>query len=171
MQRTCCQRTEILVTTGDVARIERHVAREGGSQLARHEFHEWRVPPDPSYVEPDALDPRWVELTVRTDGTRRVLKQKENGDCTFLGPQGCTLTKEVRPLICRLYPLAYTEQGVQGEAAEYCPIVQLAPPEGRMMLLLQMEELEIRRWHTMLYRELQEDLERDDEGRPHLRSA
>jgi Fe-S-cluster containining protein len=164
MQRTCCQRTEILVTSGDVARIERHVAREDGA------FHEWREPPDPAYVEHDERDPRWLELTVRADGKRHVLAQEPNGDCTFLGPEGCTLSREVRPLICRLYPLRYSERGVEGEAAEYCPIAVLQPPEGSMALLLGMEELEIRRWHAMLYEELEEDLERD-EGRPHLRSA
>ena len=162
MQRTCCQRTEVLVTSGDVARIE--------ASVGTRDFHEWRVPPDPSYSDPDPADPRWHLWTVRADGKRRVLKQEPTGDCVFLGAGGCTLAREVRPLICRLYPLAYTEAGIVGESAEYCPSALLQPPDGRMALLLRMDELDVRRWHTMLYRELKEDQDRD-EGRSHLRSA
>ena len=162
MQKTCCQRAEIVVTTGDVERIARHVARD--------DFHEWRAPADPSYAQPNEADPRWLALTLRSDGKRRALKRAVGGDCTFLGAQGCSLPREVRPLVCRLYPLDYTEKGLIGEAHEYCPTAALRPPGGRMSQLLRMDELEARRWHRMLYQELEQDLERD-EDRPHLRSA
>ena len=38
------------------------------------------------------------------DGLGTQLRQKENGTCVFLGPQGCEVHGD-RPLVCRLYPL------------------------------------------------------------------
>jgi uncharacterized protein len=38
------------------------------------------------------------------DGQGLELAQAENGDCVFLGPEGCTVHPD-RPLVCRLYPL------------------------------------------------------------------
>jgi Fe-S-cluster containining protein len=39
------------------------------------------------------------------DGQGTALRQKEDGTCVFLGPQGCEVHTD-RPLVCRLYPLA-----------------------------------------------------------------
>ena len=38
------------------------------------------------------------------DGAGTSLRQKEDGTCVFLGPQGCEVHAD-RPLVCRLYPL------------------------------------------------------------------
>lgn len=38
------------------------------------------------------------------DGEGTALRQKEDGTCVFLGPQGCEVHPD-RPLVCRLYPL------------------------------------------------------------------
>jgi hypothetical protein len=38
------------------------------------------------------------------DGRGVELAQAPNGDCVFLGPEGCTVHPD-RPLVCRLYPL------------------------------------------------------------------
>jgi Fe-S-cluster containining protein len=38
------------------------------------------------------------------DGQGTTLRQKEDGTCVFLGPQGCEVHAD-RPLVCRLYPL------------------------------------------------------------------
>jgi Fe-S-cluster containining protein len=38
------------------------------------------------------------------DGQGTTLRQKEDGTCVFLGPQGCEVHPD-RPLVCRLYPL------------------------------------------------------------------
>jgi hypothetical protein len=42
---------------------------------------------------------RWT-----VDGQGTTLRQKEDGTCVFLGPQGCEVHPD-RPLVCRLYPL------------------------------------------------------------------
>lgn len=151
MRKTCCQRAEILVTAGDVARIARRTGRA--------EFVENRAPADPEYLEHDADDPDWRRLTVRSDGARRVLKRRESGDCVFLGAEGCTLGTEVRPLVCRLYPWAYTEAGLTGEDSEYCPVEALRAvgKDGRgttMLTILKMDRVDAERWRRRLYEEL-----------------
>jgi Fe-S-cluster containining protein len=145
MQKTCCQRAEIVLTDGDVRRIAAHVGHR--------DFFERRRPADPAYLEPDEDDPQWLEWTAAADGTRRMLVRDEDGDCTFLGPQGCRLDEETRPLVCRLYPWAYTEAGIDGVDDEYCP-ASLVPAGGSMPGVLGMRLADGRRWHRQLYDEL-----------------
>lgn len=148
LQRTCCQRAEILLTRGDVARIRAH-----GVTAA---FHEYRAPADPAYTEPDPEDPDWVRWTVRPDGTRRMLARPGDA-CTFLGPTGCVLPTEVRPLVCRIYPFTYTAAGLAGEAPDYCPTTVLAPRGEPMSQVLDMTAAEAEEWRGQLYRELRAD--------------
>ncbi|MCB9897802.1 MAG: YkgJ family cysteine cluster protein [Planctomycetes bacterium] len=149
MQKTCCQRAEIVVTGGDVARI--------AAVTQRHDFWERRVPVDPSYAASDPDDPAWRELTVAPDGTRRVLRRTVDGDCTFLGPSGCTLATGTRPLVCRLYPHSYTERGLDGLDDEYCPREVLAGPGRTMLDVLDIARTDALRWHATLYAELHAD--------------
>ena len=79
-----------MVTGGDMRRI--------AAETGRSEFVEYRPAGDPIYANQDD-DPIWRERVIRADGTRRVLQRQPNGDCTFLGPQGCVLSLETRPLI------------------------------------------------------------------------
>lgn len=146
LQRTCCQRAEILVTAGDVERIAAHT----GSRA----FFERRAPTDPGYLDDDEDDPNWLRYTVGADGTRRVLVRKADGDCGFLGPAGCTLPMETRPLVCRLYPFAYNESGLVGEDSEYCPTKVLAPRGQPMAEVLDIAPTQAREWHRRLYEEL-----------------
>jgi Fe-S-cluster containining protein len=145
VQRTCCQRAEILLTQGDVARIAAHTGTDG---LAEH-----RAPADPEYVEPDADDPHWLRYTVRADGKRRMLARPDD-QCTFLGVSGCMLPLDVRPLVCRLYPFAYTEAGLQGIDDEYCPTALLAPHGEPMTEVLGMSRTSAEEWRAKLYEEL-----------------
>ncbi|MFO0873248.1 MAG: YkgJ family cysteine cluster protein [Phycisphaerales bacterium] len=151
IQRTCCQRAEILVTAGDRARIAAHAGRD--------DFWERRRPADPEYLEHDPDDPNWRDLTVNADGTRNVLRRTSDG-CTFLGRHGCELPMEVRPLVCRLYPFDFTERGLatgDGAVADhYCPTALLAPPGTTMLTVLGMRPDEGERWRSALYRELHE---------------
>jgi Fe-S-cluster containining protein len=146
MQRTCCQRAEVLVTAGDVERIR----AASGSE----DFFEYRRAEDESYLEFDSKDPDWLTLTVEADGTRRMLRRTHEGDCVFLGTGGCRLTLEVRPLVCRLYPLNYVESGFVGAAEEYCPVSVLSPDGRSMAEVLEVDPAEARRWHAALYQEL-----------------
>lgn len=149
-QRTCCQRAEILVTEDDVRRV---TAQTGAAPDA---FVERRRPVDPEYVAPDGDDPNWLRLTVREDGTRRMLRRQANGDCVFLGAAGCRLPLDARPLVCRLYPFAFTESGLDGVDADYCPTTVLAPHGEPMTAVLGMSTVDAERWRSQLYQELRD---------------
>lgn len=160
LQKTCCQRAEILVTSGDEERIR--------GATGRTDFSERRPVTDPAYLDQDD-DPHWLRWTVAADGTRHVLKRQANGDCTFLTPSGCSLPLETRPLVCRLYPFTYTERGIDGVDADYCP--EAVIPRGKTILqVLDMRHIDGERWRRMLYHELRTK-EACDEGGTDLRSA
>lgn len=147
-QETCCQNTDIVLTDGDIERVSAHIGRR--------DFVEFRSAGKPEYLDQDD-DPLWRDATFQPDGTRRVVKHRENGDCTFLGPVGCTLPYETRPLICRLYPFDYNESGVAEELATGCPRYLL--PEGvGLAKALAMNRTDAERWHHQLYSELRSDL-------------
>jgi Fe-S-cluster containining protein len=182
-RKTCCQQAEIVVTSGDVARIAERVGRSDFTRRTR--------PSDPAYLEADPDDPNWVRYTLAPDGTRLVLAKQDGlqpghsghrgqaGDCTFLGPAGCALPEGVRPLVCRLYPFMYTERGLDGpESASggldesWCPthlffdadrralpMSTLPPgtPRTTMLTVLRMDPVEGERWRGMLYEELRRD--------------
>lgn len=145
--KTCCQTAEIFVTLGDVRRIEKH--------SGRREFSEFRPPEHPIY-QPDDSDPIWRDQAFRPDGTRRVLKRQANGDCTFLGPEGCMLPLEVRPLICRIYPYDYDANGMLPELARGCPVELVRPGMG-LIDELGMNEADAERWRRQLYDEIQSE--------------
>jgi Fe-S-cluster containining protein len=142
--KTCCQTPEVYVTPGDVDRIADHIGRR--------DFFHFRVPTDAAYLE-EGDDPVWQKYVFHEDKTRRVLKRMPDGDCSLLGPQGCTLPLEVRPLVCRLYPYDYDERGIRDEPTPGCPIELLRPGMGLMEELdLKLEDA--RRWHKQLYAEI-----------------
>jgi Fe-S-cluster containining protein len=72
----CCQHKHIQVDPYEVARL----ARARGETTTQFRG-------------------RWT-----VDGQGTTLRQKEDGTCVFLGPQGCEVYAD-RPLVCRLYPL------------------------------------------------------------------
>jgi len=182
-QKTCCQTAQIVVTSGDVARIAAHTGRL--------DFAHRAAPLDPSYSDPDPDDPNWVRYTIAQDGTRHVLRKQDAqspgvgghpgqpGDCTFLGPAGCVLPTPVRPLVCRLYPFMYNEHRLEGPADEsggldetYCPThlfldadrralpastLHPGTPNTTMLTVLQMDPRDGERWRATLYEELRAD--------------
>jgi uncharacterized protein len=150
---TCCQKTEIYVTPGDVERI--------AGVVGERDFYEFRAPADPIYMQQDD-DPIWPRLVYKkSDGTRRVLKQQANGDCVFLGPQGCRLPTESRPLICRLYPFDFNERGIVPVLARGCPVELLAPGES-LLKTLEMNYNDADALRRQLYAELPLELTADD---------
>jgi Fe-S-cluster containining protein len=144
--RTCCQTAEVYVTRGDLLRIEEHTGRT--------DFSEYRVPENPiySHAEQDD-DPVWRDNVFQPDGSRRVLKRQEGGDCTFLGEAGCTLPLEVRPLICRIYPFDFDHTGLLPALARGCPVELLQQGQG-LIEALEMNRADAERWHAQLYGEL-----------------
>jgi Fe-S-cluster containining protein len=143
VERTCCQTSEVFVTEGDKERIAGHTGRA--------DFWEIRAPADPSYLD-QGDDPLWARAAFRPDGTRPILRRKPDGDCTFLGKEGCTLPVEVRPLVCRMYPFEYSERGVEGVGGR-CP-EYVVPPGSTLLDTLGMRREDAVRWHRILYREL-----------------
>jgi Fe-S-cluster containining protein len=152
--KTCCQTADIYTTLGDVRRIEEFTGQAG--------FTEFRAPANPDYADQDD-DPVWRDNVFRADGTRRVLKKKTSGDCTFLGNAGCVLPLETRPLICRIYPFDYTAEGILPELAPGCPLELLRPGQG-LIEALDMKRNDAERWHKQLY----EELPRENVGVPAL---
>jgi len=145
--RTCCQGTDIYVTSGDVRRI--------GDYTGRRDFCEFRRPANPEYADQND-DPLWQANVFRPDGSRRVLHRAVGGDCVFLGANGCVLPMEARPLICRLYPYQYNEQQIFDEPAEGCPQALLLPGEN-LFDAVGMNLDAARQWHQLLYWELRQE--------------
>jgi Fe-S-cluster containining protein len=143
----CCQVPDIYVTQGDVRRIE--------DASGARDFYEFRVSADPVYLDQDD-DPVWRENVIREDGSRRILKHEAKGDCIFLGPRGCVLSVEARPLVCRLYPFDYNEGGIFEELASGCPL-HLLEPGRNLIQVLGMNLEDARRWHRQLYEEIRRE--------------
>ncbi|MFH1886823.1 MAG: YkgJ family cysteine cluster protein, partial [Pseudomonadota bacterium] len=142
--KTCCQFSEIHVTRGDVRRII-----QAGHAIG---FFEYRTPENTQYLD-QSDDPVWMNHVFRPDGTRRVLQHRPGGDCVFLGEKGCLLSLEVRPLICRLHPFAYSAEGIYTELSPGCPEHLLTPPET-VLSNLGMSLAPALAWHRMLYEEI-----------------
>ena len=153
---TCCQGTDIFVTLGDVRRITEASSAEN--------FTEFRKPLDPAYDQSEE-DPFWQKHVFRSDGKRRVVKHQANGDCSFLGSQGCTLAATVRPLICRLYPFDYTADGLKEQPAGGCP-VELLRPQQQLLQVLGMNRAQAEQFRAQLYVEIveQEDTKTESES-------
>jgi len=132
------------VTPGDRERIQAHVGHG--------DFFEYRAPGDLTYQDQDD-DPVWKEHVFAPDHTRRILRHQSNGDCVFLGPQGCQLPVDVRPLVCRLYPFQYDHRGILGIVAEYCPL-HLLEPGSSLIESLGMNHEDAVRWCRQLYAEI-----------------
>lgn len=142
-QQTCCEKASVRLTSGDVERIGRFTGLQDFYEAA-----------DTSKWEVDLADPLFSSVLVRD--ACRMLKRTERG-CSFLSKCGCALPLEVRPLICRLYPMDYRESGLAGfvEAAHtYCPV----PANAALLAELEMaDEPQLRSWHRLLYQELRAD--------------
>lgn len=144
---TCCQTSEVYATPGDVARIEEFTGQTG--------FTEFRSPEDPVYLLNDD-DPAWRQFVFRSDGTRRIVRRHPSGDCVFLGERGCVLPLEVRPLICRIYPYDFNEQGLKEKLARGCP-TELLPSGQSLLEALEMDRGDAIRWHAQLYQEIRQE--------------
>ena len=121
----------------------------------RDDFHQFRMPDNPNYGDQDD-DPVWRDHVFGQDGSRRVLKWVAGRNCVFLGEFGCQLPLEVRPLVCRLYPLEYTAAGIEPEPAAGCPL-QLVPLGVGLIDTLRMNLKDARRWHEQLYEEIKQE--------------
>lgn len=157
-QHTCCQDSDIHVSLADVRRIAAATA------TGCDDFAEFRLPADAVYDQ-SIEDPFWHMHVFRKDGMRRVLKQRPNGDCGFLGDQGCTLPTEARPLVCRLFPFDYNADGILERPASGCP-VELLKPGRTLFKELQMAADHAEKLRVQLYREIAEPGSNSEEATP-----
>jgi Fe-S-cluster containining protein len=146
--RTCCQHTDIYVTSDDIQRICGFTGFES--------FTEYRRSSNPGYDD-QADDPIWGGRVFRPDGSRRVLKQDAVGNCMFLSSCGCILPLEVRPLICRLHPHLYNFQGLYAGVSPDCPLELLEPGERLEEVIPGFDIDDALRWHRMLYNEIEQE--------------
>ena len=160
IKTTCCQHRDIFVTVADIGRIFNYTGKKN--------FHEFRTPSDPGYLDQDD-DPTWAQHAISPDGTRRVLKLTYSGDCVFLSSAGCVLPMDIRPLVCRLFPFEYNEQGIHDQMANDCP-VHLLDGNEPLSIALDMNRDTANQWHRNLYNEILED-DLSDENRNDLRPA
>ncbi|HBB41525.1 MAG: hypothetical protein COW73_04150 [Nitrospirae bacterium CG18_big_fil_WC_8_21_14_2_50_70_55] len=143
-QTTCCQKTEIYLTPGDVRRIA------GATGLT--DFCEFSPPVNPAYGD-QADDPAWARAVFRPDGSRRILRHQGNGDCCFLGATGCSLPAAAKPLICRIYPYEYANGRLTGLATT-CPVDLLGPDDALPAAVGMPPLSECAAWVAQLYREI-----------------
>ncbi len=144
MSRTCCRKTEVFLTAGDVSRI-----RGAG---VREEFQDYAAPTDREASPDFSHDPQWSRI-FDADGRRRILRHREDGGCWFLTGRGCSLSPAARPLVCRLYPFDYTGTTIKGVYGHLCPL----PERDNTPLLLAalgMNRDEAEQWRRQLYAEI-----------------
>ena len=140
--KSCCKGTQICLTSGDVRRISQFLAADGFSTIEKA---------DPAYIDPGD-DPVWTALTIRPEGTRRVLKRTEDQRCLMLDEAGCRLPMHVRPLVCRLHPYVFTETGISG-IDQSCLIAKAVDWTSEMQHLGMAMDTACQ-WHRLLYCEL-----------------
>lgn len=145
---TCCQRTQVFITLGDIERVS--------AAVGDRDFYEYAVADPESRGEGE--DPVWDRI-FGSDGNRRILAHKGGkgrGDCLFLGERGCRLALTVRPLVCRLYPFEYDADTIKGVSAHHCPEPE-RNNQALMLALLGMNRDEAEEWRRMLYEEIERE--------------
>lgn len=145
-QKTCCQKAAVFITRGDIERIAASVPEAASS------FWEMREVGDLDFRGGSALDEIWGTI-VGADGRVRIVRHRENGDCFFLGEDGCRLDLAARPLVCRLYPYEYTPASLTGVNAHLCPYPECGNAP-LILALLGMNRDAAEQWRQALYREI-----------------
>lgn len=146
--KTCCQASDIIVTLGDIRRIQ--ASAQPGAV-----FWEYRSALSDDYCQDE--DPNWDAYTCRKDGKRRMLKVKPDSSCLFLSGKGCQLSIDSRPLICRLYPYHYSESGLAGLDPYKCPPGTITDDPSSLPREFELSPANALLWHSQFYAELKAD--------------
>ncbi len=142
----CCQDEfiQVALTPGDVERI--------AAATGRRDFFEDRAGCTPYYFHEE--EEAWLRGVARDDGSWRVVRRSPGGGCLFFGLSGCSLDLSVRPLECRLYPVAFDRDGISMDSLyPNCRISREKDPRRRLAAMGMTEE-RLGEWHRMLYQEL-----------------
>jgi uncharacterized protein len=104
-------------------------------------------------------DPNWVRYVTLPGNFIRLLKMDNTGNCVFLSDNGCGLSDDTRPLVCRLYPYNFNELRMLGLVKNedmLCPLHLLQ--EGETLIdRLQMQEEQANQWRILFYDELRSE--------------
>lgn len=140
--QSCCRNVHIYLTCGDVDRI-------GQICLTKNFYH---FAPLTADYEDGGGDPAWNTAILDTEGKRRVVRQKDNGDCYFLTENGCSLPSHVRPLLCRIYPYDFRPYSLCGISSS-CPIAK-EPQWLHILNASEMKKSNAQIWISQLYEEI-----------------
>ena len=143
---SCCKNYQIILTTGDIQRI---------SDFLGHQNFYTLEPPVFEDIVPD-YDPLWMPMVLKSEGLVCVLKRTPEKNCALLMETGCSLPYDRRPLICRLYPYRYTEEGILG-IDEACPISG-EKEWGFVLDKLDMPAGKAKQWISLLYAEVRNEM-------------
>lgn len=153
LQTTCCEdvRSEIGVTSGDIRRILEFTGRNDF-------YHLMPVLEENKYIlENPANIEKGSEVYVRyffdDQGRRNVLKKNEKKACCFLSQDGCALPLDIRPIMCRLYPYHWDDDGNIEITAFGCP-KSLFKDEQEIRAELCIPEEEAKKLITVFYAEI-----------------
>lgn len=143
---TCCQGRRVFLTAGDVERIAEAAGFGDFHISAGSDGEERRLIGE--------LDPVFARV-FDADGKRRVLRHaKGTRDCLFLRNNGCALSPETRPLLCRLYPYEYDASTIKGVHPHLCPGPERSFPP-LLLALLGMNRDAAESWRRQLYAEIE----------------
>jgi uncharacterized protein len=151
---SCCTHYQIILTTGDIQRIFDFLGHQDFFTLE---------PPVLEDIEPD-YDPLWMPLILKPEGVVCVIKRTQEKSCALLTETGCSLPYDCRPLICRLYPYQYTEEGVLGIDKD-CPI-SVEKEWGGALDTLDMTIDKAKQWISLLYAEVRNEIKPRPETLP-----
>ena len=140
--QSCCRHVHIYLTCGDIDRIGRICVTD-------HFFH---LAPLTADYEDGGGDPTWNPAILDTEGRRRIVRQKDNGDCYFLTENGCSLPSHARPLLCRIYPYDFRSHGLCGISSS-CPVAKESQWQ-QILEVSEMKENNARLWVSQLYDEI-----------------
>jgi len=152
--RTCCEPGEphglATLTGGDIARI-----REATRKPSRFFVDEEAFGPLEAHGHAQ-LRPANENAIVR--GVRRHLRARD-GACVFHSEErGCSLTADVRPIACRLYPFELDAHGqVRLVIAGRCHAEEALASPKEVLAALGLDEASVRALHDALCEELLDD--------------
>ena len=91
-----------------------------------------------------------VDELFPANGFHLRLATDETGSCRLLGPQGCTLSREVRPYYCRLYPFWFKTGGMYIFTSSRCLAQHEAGTKRKLISLFGMSDKQLKELYGRL---------------------
>ncbi|OQX22900.1 MAG: hypothetical protein BWK80_28740 [Desulfobacteraceae bacterium IS3] len=151
LQLTCCEKSEVCVTKGDIKRIAEYAGRNDF-------YHLMPVSEELKFIITNPCNPEngseiYLKYLFDEEGRRIILKKNENR-CCFLTHNGCDLPLNIRPIVCRLYPYDWNDnKDMWIDPARLCP-ENLFKDEQEIKEQLCLPEQEAKRLLELFYDEI-----------------